>query len=249
MQFLILVLIAIANSQRGLSFLRNRDGDPFAGVILDPALLAIEPSLEGMDPPDQMIGLDSNIFLDDNAESDQVPDPYENSLLGGNIGLDPTTEADSDLFLANDIACGASNNDNAQLFGKARRDDTSCKTPPVGQAQPSNPSNKDDPFNFVEFLNKRPPLKAFSPLPEICPPEIFGTSIIPVCDSPGNTRIVQPPGSAWCKLYDVYRTSTSNPFLDTAVAMVNQGCTAIHIPYICSDGEMIWCCKEVTAEV
>jgi hypothetical protein len=249
MRFLILVLFAVANSQRGLSFLRNRDSDPFADVTLDPAFLVDDPSLKGMDPPDQMIGLDSNVFLHDNVGLDQVPEPSEDFLLAGNIALDPTTEADPDLLLANDIGCDASNTDSAPIFGKVRREN-SCKTPPVGQAESPNPFNIDDPFNFDQFLKKRPSPPLFQAHPEICPPKIFGPSIIPVCDTPGSTRIVQQPGSVPCKLYDVYRKSIYNPFFDSlSVAIANRSRTAIRLPFVCAERGRLWCCKEVTAQV
>jgi hypothetical protein len=92
-------------------------------------------------------------------------------------------------------------------------------TNPLGGGDDDDDDDDDDDeqkFNFDSFLQKRPTpfLFLFRDEAQICPPELFGLSNIPVCYNP----LVSPgpesvPGQEWVTLYNVFACKNFPPIL------------------------------------
>lgn len=146
--------------------------------ILDYDLFNDKPSLAGNDPVDQMIGLNSDELLADNV-LDPITVSDSDWFLADNGQLD---ESDPSLFLTeSEISCDASDLRNGWSIAKVRREDL-CRDPPVGQAENSDQSSQNDPFDaFNRYINNIEPLAVFPKDLEICPPSEFDASNVPVC--------------------------------------------------------------------
>lgn len=183
-----------------LHFLPNRDYDIFVDATVDPTLIGSEPSFEQINLPDQTTGLESNIF-DDNSDLNLLPELNSNLFLADDVNLDQVTG--SSIVLADDDSCDLSIADDTQLFGKVRRE-ASCWASPAGQArQPKRPKNNDDFSSFRFFYTN---VKVSDLSEAMCPSDIFGTSILPVCLNIHNGHIIPVPGQLWSDLQDVSRT-------------------------------------------
>ena len=196
----ILIFITISKALLALYFLPNRDYDIFVDGIVDPTLIGSEPSFEQINLPDQTTGLESKIF-DDNNDLNPMPGLNSNLFLADDVNLDQLTG--SNIVLADDESCDLSIADDTQLFGKVRRE-ASCWASPAGQArQPKRPKNNDELSRFRFFYTDY----MVSDLSEaMCPSDVFGTSILPVCLNIVNGHIIPVPGQLWSDLQDVSRT-------------------------------------------
>lgn len=170
------IFIAIGNSAPDL------DADLFDDVALDPTLFSDEQSIvsSGL-----TADLNLGLFTDDNDQ------------------LGPTSDANSNFFLANEIDCDTSNADSLLLFGKMRRSET-CQSPPTEKLSPSgaDPLKKDDPFGFIEFINQDPSFAGFLESSDKCPAKVFEISLIPVCTKQSSELRMMPNSNA-VTLYDV----------------------------------------------
>lgn len=104
------------------------------------------------------------------------------------------------------------NDDNAVVQQLQIRDgaasSSSCPAnqPTAGQStKPSGGIDDEGQFKFDEFLRSRPKIPTlFKEVFQICPPEPFGLSNIPVCDNPEFQSLAIPqPGQDWVTLHDV----------------------------------------------
>lgn len=119
---------------------------------------------------------------------------------------------------------------------------------PVGQTDQSE--QNDENLDFETFLNNRPVPFLFEEDENKCPVEQFGLSITPVCLNSLKGSAVRDPGS-WFTLYDV---DPCRSYFRNSIVMelrarsgVNSATDISNAP--CSDGEELWCCREITSEV
>jgi hypothetical protein len=182
------------------------DFDPRIGFALDATLHADESSLEGSVSFEQVIDLESDLFLDNDNVLDLEPQSDTNWFLADNFDSHPTS------FLANNLPCDVGKIEYNQ-FAKVRRE-ALCETPPTGQVEPPDESNKDepsnnDPFNLDQIftLNK---ITVFPENLEVCPPELFIRSNIPVCYQLSEQALVLADGGVvWFNLFGVVPRTSS----------------------------------------
>ena len=113
------------------------------------------------------------------------------------------------LFAQTDNACDVGTADDMQFFGKKRRDTSVCPAPFQGEVESSNGSDHDEGSNESGESNQVEIPQAFAPLsifPEdfdLCPPEIFEDSNIPVCSIVARGTYIPIPGAGYVTLLDV----------------------------------------------
>ena len=179
-----------------------------------------EISLEDTTPTDQTITSDSNGFP--NVDFLNTATQSDVDWLSENVDLNSpdsinlfsdipySDEPDSiSLFAKIDNSCDIGTTDDTQLFGKKRRETSTCKSPYTGEAANQNgPDHDDGPGQSGESNPENVP-QVFAPLsifPEdfdLCPPTIFKDSNIPVCRDfvPGTYILI--PGVQYVTLLDV----------------------------------------------
>lgn len=148
--------------------------------ILDYDLFGDEPSLAGDTLLDQMAGLNSDEFVADNV-LDPITVSESDWLLAENGHH--VDESDPSLVLtASDISCDVGDLSDSWSTAKVRRENF-CRDPPVGQAENSDQSSPNDPFNaFNKYINNiEEPLALFPKDYDLCNPSDFGVSNVPVC--------------------------------------------------------------------
>ena len=120
------------------------------------------------------------------------------------------------LFLADDIGCDGSNAANSQSFGKVRRREDSCQSPPIGAApgNPNQPGDQNDlpDLGFNDFAATLEMEMSFFDNELICPAERFGVSNIPVCKIVRSGDLFPVLGMPWVHLRNV-APSTLHYFL------------------------------------
>lgn len=206
---------------------------------LDPrreSTLFDELSLEDTTPTDPTItfnsgGLPLDDFLSSATESDldwlsenvDSNDPDSNNLFS-EISYSNEPGASS-LFANNDNACNVGIVVDTQLFGKKRREASSCKSTFTGEVENQNGSDGEDGPDRSGESNQEsipqifPPLSIFPEDFDLCPPRIFKTSNIPVCRSLVEGTYMEIPGQLYVTLLDV---KTRRFYPPLALAMLKQ---------------------------
>lgn len=185
---------------------QNLEADLFGNAPIDPTLISVEPSFEHMGPLDQPPDPYSSFFFDNH-------DPYltaeldTNNFISEDNNLNQLT--DSTFWLADDNFCDLDNTDENDLFRKVRRE-TSCRDPLVSQVKPRKQPKKNAQRSDLRFFYKDPMVLDISKA--MCPPEIFGTSILPTCLTAFDGRSISVPGQDWFNLENVFRTSANDLF-------------------------------------
>jgi hypothetical protein len=161
---------------------------------------------------ESLFDLNTNIFED--PPIDSVVPTYGLGF-GGSESVDQTKESDLTWLLAETIDCGTDIND-LQPFQKIRRQ-VNCPSPPTKPAvghtnQPNSPNSDEENYDFNSFLNSRPLPGLFGEDLPLCPPQVFGLSDTPVCESPssGATVVVPEPGQNYVTLYNVFPCMTAH---------------------------------------
>ncbi len=164
---------------------------------------------------ESLFDLDADLF--DEASIEWMIAPHE-SGAEESYSLEQMIEPDASEFLAQNMDCG-NDVDILRSFGKKLRRQSLCPVPltepPVGQTQPPSSSNSDhdEEFNFRAFLRGRPLTGSFNDDLAVCPPEIFRSSITPVCEERYYTVVYSNPGQSHATLYNVFPCrSTHLPF-------------------------------------
>lgn len=241
---IISISITISNASLASRFLQNRDSDIFIDATVDPALISNQPSFEQISLPDQITDLELE-FFDDNDDPNPMPGLDSNLFLADDVNLNQVTG--SSILLADDNSCDLGDADDIQLFGKVRRQPL-CWTSPEGQAIRRKKPKKDDELSNLRFFYTDQMVLDLSEA--MCPPYIFGTSILPVCLNTLSGHIVPVPGQFWFDLQDVSGTSANDPYWTTeSVADANETCEAPE-PLGCPSGvASLWCCQNVFTRV
>jgi hypothetical protein len=176
------------------------DFDPLIDFAFDPTLSADELSLEGIGSFEQVTGLESDLFLDNDNDLNLTPDSNTNWFLADNF------DSHSTSFLANNLPCDVGNVEYNQLV-KVRRE-ALCPAPPTGQVEPPDEPNEDEPynndsFNLDQFFTTNQ-VTVFPENLEVCPPDLFIRSNIPVCYRLSEQVLVLASGGlVWFNLYGV----------------------------------------------
>lgn len=194
--FILWSLLGISGPQYVLSI--SRDLEPrLESTLFD------ELSLEDTKPTDQASLLDSN-WLSDNVDSiDSDP-----NILFSDIPYLDGTDSGS-LFAKTDNACDVGTADDVQLFGKKRRDASTCKNTFTGQVGNQNEPDEGNGSDQSGESNQENLPLVFTPTDifpkefDVCPPTIFKDSNIPVCRVflPGTYILI--PGEQYVTLLDV----------------------------------------------
>lgn len=214
-RFAVLILWTLVGiTSRQWAFSLSQDLEPELGPTFSDDL-----SLDNAIPPDQAFTPDSNWLLDENTLN-SAPEPnldwFSENVDSNDLDLNtvfsdisyPEKPDLNSLFADDGQACDVGNADDTQLFGKKRRESSTC-TPRKGEVDnPSGPGSNDGPDqsgepnqeNIPQFFA---PLSIFPKDVELCPPEIFKDSNIPVCRDFVPAAYVWVPGQLYVTLRDV----------------------------------------------
>ena len=174
---------------------------------------------EDLIPADQTSPLDSSWLLSETdlnptdgsstdwlLNSDTTKEPNASDLFLETSYLD---DLESDLFAGGDLGCNSDTINDLQLFNKQRRG-VSCSNPAMRESQPpkgstqGGNSDENNEANGVSLAQLFNPLSLFPEDSGLCPPKIFGLSVIPLCAVfvPGTYVLI--PGARYVTLLDVY---------------------------------------------
>lgn len=179
-----------------------------------------EPSLDDTTLTDQTITSDSNRFQNvdflnsaTDPDLDWLSENIDPSNLGSNNLFSDTPYSDgldsSSSLAQHNGACDVGTADGTQLFGKKRRQTSSCSSTLTGQAESQPGSDHDDNSNQSGESNQENIESIFAPLSifaeefELCPKAIFKDSNIPVCRSFIEGSYMLIPGEQYVTLYNV----------------------------------------------
>ncbi len=165
----------------------------------------------------------SPLFPDNSETWDPMAKPASNSFLPADNTVWPETAGHESTFLSSDYNlasdqnadtdCEFNDEANVQTLDNAKnnilvRREASCRAPPTGQAEETNPESSDDDFpNFYEFIDNRANTRYFPENDYLCPKLVFKKSIIPVLCPDDTLTIISHPPYPYVTLLDVYPRS------------------------------------------